>query len=294
MSSSSEDENDGKKREKQPKQVDFSDRGAKAMLGLVRNALNSTKNRELYASLGEVLEVAAQKNPKGMNVDMSHSTDTDRKGSRFSMLYVTSTTYPKGSMLTWQVMALQGESAKHVVAIANRIVTYTRAALTHARKQVRMDPSEVDEHCKPRRGDASLQTVVASLAAIAGEVSTRANQIFTTILRLVRSTVEVPISLDARAAELRLMSAHKYDNLVHWCESLTRFLEITSSEALQSAQRGRTSVEAAVNALILGLTAPYCAIIKGGGSLFHPLPQEAGDLIVRSRGGLDPADPDNV
>ena len=279
MSSSSEDEDDGKKREKQPKQADSSDKGTRAMFNFVRNSANSTKNREMYASMSQVLEVAAYKNQKGMNVDMSHSTDMDRKGSRFSMLSVTSATFYKGCMLTWQVMALQGESAKHVVAIAKKIVAYTKAALKYARKQSRLDPSDVDEHCKPRRGDASLQTVVASLAAIAGETTTRANQIFTTILRMVRGTVEVPISLDARAAELRLMNPHKYDNLMHWSESVTRFLEITSSEILQSAQRGRRSVEGAVSDLVSGLTGPYCALVKGGGSLLHPLRQEAGDLI---------------
>ena len=90
MSSSSEDEDDGKKMEKQSKQTDSSDQGMRATLGLARNAANSTKNREMFCSMSRLLELAANKNQRGLHVDMSHSTDMDRKGSRHSMLSTTS------------------------------------------------------------------------------------------------------------------------------------------------------------------------------------------------------------
>ena len=75
------------------------------------------------------------------------------------------------------------------------------------------------------------------------------------------------------------MHPHKYADLVHWSEAVTRFLEIATSETLQAAQRERRPVEKAVCDLVSGLSSPYSALIKGSGSLMHPLPQEVGDLV---------------
>ena len=280
MSSSSEDEDDGRYegKGKQSKKTANLEQGGRAVYSLLRNAANGSKSREMFKSGGQLLELAAKKDQKGLDVDVSFSTSTDRKGTRHSMLTTTSETYPKGATLTWQVLALQGESNKHATAIARRIVEYVREALRFVRKQSQLDSDDLDDQCKTRRGDAPLGTLVASLAAIQGETAKRPNQIFAVILRMLRSTVEVPVSLDTRAAELRQMHPHKYASIVHWCEALTRFLEMASSEMLQAAQRDKKVVPEAVDELVLGIGPAYIAVFRGPGSLMCPLRTEIGDL----------------
>ena len=137
---------------KQSDKTNSPDMGGRYMFGMARNSQNTTKHRLMMSNASQALELATDRNPKALSVDTSFGTNPDRK-RWLRMLTSTSQTFPKGGLLTWQALALKGESDKDVVAVAKIIVKYTQAALKAVRKQARLDPDDRDEAYNARHGE---------------------------------------------------------------------------------------------------------------------------------------------